>query len=161
MVHFSQSCKLQTLSLPAERKTRDSPTDEKEAGGVLPSASGYVLSCDGGCVANALDKPRRGAVRPLRCHSSYGFYDVTSLLHSFCWIGDPSIALPHADFLCDFSSANPWSTNHCPNKSIIRPLKALSGAHTVFFPIPPWAGQRWHAHQRPLAQRTSGCTEIL
>lgn len=42
----------------------------------MPSASGCMSGCDGGCVANALDMARRGAVCPFIIHGSYGFHDV-------------------------------------------------------------------------------------
>ena len=45
----------------------------------MPSASGYVLSCDGGCVANALHMARCGTICPLIIRSSYGCHDVDHL----------------------------------------------------------------------------------
>lgn len=45
----------------------------------MPSASDYVSSCDGGCVANALDMARCGAVCPFIVRSSYGCHDVDHL----------------------------------------------------------------------------------
>ena len=45
----------------------------------MPSASGCMSGCNGGCVANALDMARRGAVCPLIVRGSYGFHDVDHL----------------------------------------------------------------------------------
>ena len=45
----------------------------------MPSASGYVLSCDGGCVANALDMAQSCPVCSFVVRSSYGFHDVDHL----------------------------------------------------------------------------------
>ena len=45
----------------------------------MPSASGCMSGCDGGCVADALDMARRGAVCPFIIRGSYGFHDVDHL----------------------------------------------------------------------------------
>lgn len=45
----------------------------------MPSASGCMSGCNGGCVANALDVARCGAVCPFIIRSSYGFHDVDHL----------------------------------------------------------------------------------
>lgn len=54
----------------------------------MPSASDYVSSCDGGCVANALDMARCGAVCPFIVRSSYGCHDVENLSARFDALSD-------------------------------------------------------------------------
>lgn len=45
----------------------------------MPSASGCMSGCNGGCVADALHMARCGTICPLIIRSSYGCHDVDHL----------------------------------------------------------------------------------